>query len=249
MRLTPEIALVGSGSFGFDLTSPADAHLYLIDGGGDLALVDAGCGGSIGDTDLILRTIAADGYDPARISKLLLTHYHFDHIGGAAEVHDRLGVPVHASPLTARVLQSAEESTNLLSAVKDIGFVPDDYELRTCPATGDLVDGATVRIGRLTLTVFETPGHCDGHLSFLVEGGDRRALIQGDLVFYGGTILLQDIPDCSIQNYSESVRKLAAVEFDAFLPGHGPISLRNGKRHIDLAAAQFARLMVPKNWG
>jgi len=45
------------------------------------------------------------------------------------------------------------------------------------------------------------------------------------------------------------VRKLASLEFEAFLPGHGPISLRNGKRHIDAAAAQFAKLMVPRNWG
>jgi hydroxyacylglutathione hydrolase len=249
VKLTPEIALVGSGSFGFDLSSPADAHLYLIDGGDELVLVDAGCGGSIGDTGLILRNIAADGYDPARISKLLLTHYHFDHMGGAAEVQEALGVPVHASPLTARVLESPDELATLLSAVKDAGYVPDDYELRPCPATGDLVDGTTIRVGRLTVTVFETPGHCNGHLSFLVEGGDRRTLIQGDLVFFGGTIVLQNIPDCSIQLYGESVRKLAALDFDAFLPGHGPISLRNGKRHIDLAASQFAKLMVPKNWG
>jgi glyoxylase-like metal-dependent hydrolase (beta-lactamase superfamily II) len=249
VRLTPEVALAGSGSFGFDLSSPADAHLYLIDGGDELALIDAGCGGTIGDTDLILRNIAADGYDTGRITKLLITHYHFDHVGGAAEVHNALRIPVHASPLTARVLESADEAAISLPAVKALGYVPDDYRLRPCPATGDLIDGATVRIGRLTVTVFETPGHCDGHVSLLVEGGDRRSLIQGDVVFFGGTILLQNVPDCSIQRYGESVRNLAGIDFDAFFPGHGPISLRNGKRHIDLAAAQFANLMVPKNLG
>jgi hydroxyacylglutathione hydrolase len=249
VKLTPEIALVGSGSFGFDLTSPADAHLYLIDGGDDLVLVDAGCGGAIGDTGLILRTVAADGYDPARISRLLLTHYHFDHMGGAAEIQEALGIPVHASPLTAHVLATADEDAISLPAVRAVGFVPDDYHLRPCPARNDLVDGTTIQVGRLTLTVCETPGHAAGHVSFLVEGGDRRTLIQGDVVFFGGTILLQNIPDCSIQDYGDSVRKLAALDFDAFLPGHGPISLRNGKRHVNLAAAQFAKLMVPKNWG
>jgi glyoxylase-like metal-dependent hydrolase (beta-lactamase superfamily II) len=249
VKLTPEIALVGSGSFGFDLSSPADAHLYLIDGGDDLALVDAGCGGATGDTDLILRNIAADGYDTSRITRLLLTHYHLDHIGGAAEVHDRLGLAVHASPLTAQTLRTGDETAVCLSDLQSIGFMPADYRFRACRATGDLVDGTRVRVGRLTVTVFETPGHCNGHVSFLVDGGERRCLIQGDLVFFGGTISLQNIPDCSIQLYSESVRKLAEVDFDAFLPGHGPISLRNGKRHIDIAAAQFEKLMVPKNWG
>jgi glyoxylase-like metal-dependent hydrolase (beta-lactamase superfamily II) len=249
VKLTPDVALAGSGSFGFDLTSPADAHLYLIDGGDELALVDAGCGGTIGDTSRILRTIADDGYDPTKISKLLLTHYHFDHLGGAAEIHEALGVQVHASPLTASVLTAGDEEAISLPAVKAIGFVPEDYHLRACPATGDLVEGTSFAVGRLTVTVIETPGHCNGHVSFLVEGGERRYLIQGDVVFFGGTILLQNVPDCSIQNYSESVRKLAELDFDAFLPGHGPISLHNGKRQVELAAAQFAKLGVPRNWG
>ena len=249
MKLTSDVALVGSGSFGFDLSSPADAHLYLIDGGDELALVDAGCGGTIGDTGRILRTITEDGFDPARIGRLLLTHYHFDHMGGAAEIHEALGVPVHASPLTANVLEAGDEESISLPAVKAIGFVPADYHLRPCPATGDLVEGASFPVGRLTVTVFETPGHSNGHVSFLVEGGERRYLIQGDVVFFGGTILLQNVPDCSIQRYGESVRKLAELDFDAFLPGHGPIALRNGKRHVELAAAQFAKLGVPRNWG
>ena len=249
MKLTSEIALVGSGSFGFDLSSPADAHLYLIDGGDELALVDAGCGGTIGDTELILANVRNDGLDPGRISKLLLTHYHFDHLGGAAEMREALDVPIHASPLTARVLESGDEEAMSLPAVKAIGYVPEDYHLRPCEATGDLVEGATVRVGRLTVTVVDTPGHADGHVSFLVQGGERAYLIQGDVVFFGGTILLQNVPDCSIERYGESVRRLAGLEFEAFLPGHGPISLRNGKRHIDAAAAQFAKLMVPRNWG
>jgi hydroxyacylglutathione hydrolase len=246
VRLTPDVALVGSGSYGFDLSSPADAHLYLIDGGDDLALVDAGAGGTAGDTDHVLANVAADGFDPNRVGRLLLTHYHLNHIGGATEMRARLGLTVHASPLTARTLETGDEETVSLPALKAIGFMPPDYRLQPCPATGDLVEGATIRVGRLTVTVFETPGHCDGHVSLLVEGGERRCLIEGDLVFFGGTIALQNIPDCSIQRYGESVHKLAGVEFDAFLPGHGPISLRNGKRHIDAAAAQFAKLMVPR---
>jgi len=249
MKLTEDVYLVGGGDYGFNLTHRLDCHTYLIDGGDELALVDAGCGGAIGDTGLILRNIAADGYDTGRITRLLLTHYHLDHIGGAAEVHERLGLAVHASPLTAQTLRMGDETAVCLSDLQAIGFMPADYRFRACPATGDLVDGATVNVGRLTVTVFETPGHCNGHVSFLVEGGERRCLIQGDLVFFGGMISLQNIPDCSVQRYGESVRKLAGIDFDAFFPGHGPISLRNGKRHIDLAAAQFAKLMVPKNWG
>jgi hydroxyacylglutathione hydrolase len=247
MRLTPDVALVGSGLFGFDLSSPADAHIYLLDGGDELALIDAGSGGTIGDSGLILQNIAADGFDPGRISRLLLTHYHFDHMGAAAEMHERLGCAVHGSPLTARALEAGDEEAISLPAAKAAGYVPADYHLRACPAVPDLVEGAAFAVGRLRVTVVETPGHSDGHVSFLVEGGERRLLLQGDVVFHGGTIFLQNVPDCSIQNYGESVRKLAVLEFDAHLPGHLSISLRNGKRYIDAAAAQFAKLMVPRN--
>lgn len=102
-------------------------------------------------------------------------------------------------------------------------------------------------VGDLKVTPFDTPGHCHGHLSFLVEGGERRYLLGGDLVFYGGTIIAQNIHDCSIQEYGASTRKMADVPFDALLPGHFAISLKRGKRHIDAAAAAFDCLMIPPN--
>jgi hydroxyacylglutathione hydrolase len=247
VKLTPEIGLVGSGGFGFDLTSPSDCHVYLLDGGNEIALVDAGAGGNVGNSQLIHDTIVADGYDPARIKKLLLTHFHFDHAGGAAELHQRYGCEVFGSPLTARVIAAADEDRISLPGAKAAGYIPADYRLQACPVTPALVEGAVITVGKLTVAVIETPGHCDGHVSLLVSGGDRRALVQGDVVFAGGLIFLQNVPDCSIQNYAASVQKLAGLEFEAFLPGHLSISLRNGKKHIDAAAAQFAKLGVPKS--
>ena len=81
MKLTDDVYLVGGGDYGFNLTHRLDCHTYLIDGGGELALVDAGFGPG---TDEILDLIRADGYDPARIGKILVTHYHADHAGGSA---------------------------------------------------------------------------------------------------------------------------------------------------------------------
>lgn len=250
MKLTPDIALVGSGRAGFDLTSPLDCNVYLIDGGdGELALVDAGAGDGAGDTDTLLRSIAADGYDPARIGRLLLTHYHTDHAGGAADLHDRLGCAVHASPLTARTLETADEAQISLPEAKRAGYYPADFVFRACPTSASLAGGASFTVGRLTVTPVETPGHADGHVSLLVEGGERTYLIQGDVVFQGGTILLQNTHDCSVQKYAASVARLAALDFDAFLPGHLAFSLENGKRHIEAAHAVFRQLGVPRNLG
>jgi glyoxylase-like metal-dependent hydrolase (beta-lactamase superfamily II) len=247
MRLTRDICLVGGGDSGFGLSARLDCHVYVIDGGSEAAIVDAGMGGKYGATDQILLNIEESGVDLERISSLILTHYHADHAGGAADFRNRLGVEVLGSPLTVATLAIGDEEQISLPFAKQSGFYPSDYVFEPCPGRGTLTEDATFKVGELTVTAFETPGHSDGHVSLLVEGGDRRYLIGGDLVFYGGTIIAQNIHDCSIQNYSASTLKMAEVEFDAFLPGHLAISLTNGKRHIDQAAAQFRQLMIPKN--
>ncbi len=247
MRLTRDVALVGGGDSGFNISAPLDCHIYLLDGGDELALIDAGVGHQVGNTGQVLANIRDDGFDTGDISRLLLTHYHADHAGGAAEMHAALEVPVHGSPLTATALETGDEEAISLNFAKASGFYPEDYVFQACPATGELVDGVSFKVGRLTVTPFDTPGHCRGHVSLLVESEERRYLIGGDLVFWGGTIVAQNIPDCSIQEYSASTQKMEEIAFDALLPGHFAISLRDGKRHVDRAAAAFRKLMIPRN--
>jgi len=247
VRLTRDVLLVGGGNMGFNLSHALDCHVYVIDGGDELALVDTGIGGHHGQSETILENIKADGVDVDRISTLLLTHYHADHAGGSADFRRLLGLSVVGSPLAAKTLEAGDEETISLPFAKKAGFYPADYVYEACPCLPLLIEAKPFKVGRLTVTPFDTPGHCRGHVSLLVEGGDRRCLISGDLVFTGGTIIAQNIPDCSIQEYSDSVKKMAEVEFDAFLPGHFSISLKDGKRHIDSAARQFNQLLIPRN--
>jgi hydroxyacylglutathione hydrolase len=247
MRLTRDIALVGGGDTGFNISAPLDCHIYLIDGGDDLAIVDAGMGGKHGETETILSTIQENGFSVDRISRLILTHYHADHAGGSKDFKDRLGVEVIGSPLTAQTVSAGDEEVISLPFAKAAGFYPQDYVFEACPVMPSLKDGEGFSVGRLKITSYFTPGHSADHMSLLVEGGERTYLIAGDVIFYGGTIIAQNIPDCSIQDYGRSAKKLAELEFDALLPGHFQISLRNGKRHIDRAAEQFSKLMIPRN--
>ena len=246
MRLRDDLYLVGGGNAGFDLSAPLDCHVYLLDGGDELALVDAGLG-IAGGIEAILANVAGDGLDPRRIPRLLLTHYHADHAGGAAEFAGRLDLTVHGSPATAAAISTGDEEAISLPLARQSGFYPDSFQLRPCPVHGDLVEGTRVELGRLTVTAFETPGHCRGHLSFLLDGPRGTAFLGGDLLCHGGRVLMQNTHDCSIQDYAASIFKVEPLRFDAFLPGHGAISLRDGSRHVALAAAAFRRLGLPEN--
>jgi len=246
MKLTENIHVVGGGRMGYGISGPLDCHVYLIDGGSEVALVDPGLGMGQ-DFEMVLDNIRNDGVDLKRVRKLILTHYHADHVGAAHEAQRRLDLEVIASPLSGRVLREQDEVAIALDVAKAAGFYPADFFLQACPVHQQVVEGDVVKIGNLDLQVWETPGHCDGHLSFLFRGNDRTYLLGGDLVFHLGRVVLQNIHDCRIDAYNRSVQKVAALEFDALLPGHVQISLRNGKDHVDAAAKAFRQLGVPPN--
>jgi len=243
MQLTNHIHLVASGDSGFSLTHPLDCHVYLVDGGGEAALIDAGVGLC---TEEVLAGIRATALDPARIRWLLLTHGHADHAGGAAALREALpGMGVALAAEAARWLRTADEEAINLPFARRAGFYPADYHLRPCPVDRELREGDELAVGNLTLQVIETPGHCAGHLCFLMEEGERCVLFAGDHVFHGGRISIQDIPDCDLQAYARSMAKLAELEVDALLPGHLALSLHRGQRHVASAHRAFQGLALP----
>ena len=58
-------------------------------------------------------------------------------------------------------------------------------------------------------------------------------------MFWGGAIILQNVPDANLQLYAASMNMSVELEFDALLPGHHMISLRNGRRHVEAAAQRL----------
>jgi glyoxylase-like metal-dependent hydrolase (beta-lactamase superfamily II) len=248
MRLTPDVALVGGGTItGFGLSADFDAHVYLLDGGGgELALVDCGMGTELG-RERVLGRIRDAGCDPADVQRLLLTHYHTDHAGGAAAYREELELRVSIGADVQAALEGPDHEATQFGPAQRAGIFPADYAYRGCPVDEPLRDGDELAVGRLQVRYLATPGHCAGHGSYLVRGGERTYLLAGDAVFHGGKLFLQGIPDCDLQASLASVRRLSELEFDALLPGHGAIALQDGGAHVAAAMNAINALGVPPN--
>ena len=244
MRLTDHIYLVGGGSLGFGLSSDLDCHVYLVDGGREMALIDGGAGVTI---EPILERIRFDGLDLSRLRYLILTHAHADHAGAAALWRERFGVEVVASAPSAEYVRNGDEERISLAIAKRGGFYPAEYVFTACDVAHVLSEGDRFSVGDLELHAWETPGHCSGMLSLMVDDHGRNCLFSGDTVFHGGKLLMTNLWDCNLQDYVASIRKLAALDIDALLPGHLAIALNGGAKHIRKTQETLDRLALPPN--
>jgi hydroxyacylglutathione hydrolase len=243
MQLHDGIHLVGSGNMGYGLSDGYDCHVFLIDGGSELALIDVGAGMG---TERIIQNIVGSGFDPKDVRTVILTHCHGDHAGGAARLCAALDRPtVVGSPTTRDRLERGDEHAVGLDIAKAAGFYPADYVLEPHAVDVEAGSGDSIEVGKLTLEVIETPGHCDGHLSLLLESAGKRALFSGDAIFFGGNILLQNIPDCRLDAQIATLRHLRTLEIDALIPSHLSFSLEDGQRHIERANDALDRLLIP----
>jgi hydroxyacylglutathione hydrolase len=242
VKIADRIHIVASGRLGFGLTDDFDCHVYLVDGGSEYALIDAGGGR---DIDGIVDQITSDGLDPARVRQLLLTHGHADHAAGAAELRRRFGLRVLASPTVARYVREGDEHAVSLDVARQAGGYPPEFRFPPCPVDAELDDGAEINVGDLTLTVLNTPGHASGHVAYVLRQGDRVSVFCGDAVFFGGTILLQHTWDCSLQESISSVERLAALSVDGLFPGHLTFAVRHGRRQVERAMQSIASLLPP----
>lgn len=184
------------------------------------AVVDPG-----GDVDLILRAVAQS---EVTVEKILLTHGHIDHAGGAAELRDRLKVGIEG-PHT--------EDNFLLEALPKSG-AQYGYEARAVTPDRWLKEGDKVTVGALDFSVLECPGHTPGSVVFF---NDRnRFCFMGDVLFQG-SVGRTDFPYGDHAKLIAAIRdKLVPLGDDvAFLPGHGPASTIGEERRSNPFLAEL----------
>ena len=106
LKLTNSVYLVGSGSSGIGLTDALDCNVYYIDCGSECILIDAGAGYN---SSRLIAQINAVNPDHKPLSKLLLTHHHGDHAGGAFELSQYYHCLVHAPESEVPSIESGDE--------------------------------------------------------------------------------------------------------------------------------------------
>src|SRR5690606_23669033 len=144
-------------------------------------MIDAG-GGT--DGELILENIRRDGLDPSEIKALLLTHNHFDHSCGAAEIREKTGCKVYISNSTKGLLENGSAEEAGLDAAKRQGTYPPNFVYRNCTVDVGLNGGERIEAAGLEFEAIAVDGHSPDSICYLVEIGGKRNLFAGDVLFY-----------------------------------------------------------------
>ena len=248
MKIYKNIYMVASGHSGFSISNEYDCNVYLIDcghinGEHQCILIDAGMGIDIYSIE---ENIKDDGFSMKDIKKIILTHGHGDHCGGANALKELTGADVYAlSPACDFVKNSDIEKMSLQGAINS-GIFSADYQFIGCNVE-KLDDNEVIELGKVRLMVIRTEGHCDGHASYLMEIDGKRILFSGDSVFTQGKISIQAIWDCDLKKYIKTCRELDNLNIDILLPSHGAIALKDGDKHIKMAVDEINNLRIPKN--
>lgn len=246
MRIDEHVTLVGSGTNGFDLSHSYDSHIYLVQGSRRCVLIDAGAGVNI---EPVLRRVFQAGIDSDQVDKVILTHAHADHAGGARRLRDELHADVVCSSEVADIVRTGDEERAGLPVGKASGTYGPEYRMHPCPVDGELEDNEVINLGDCVLRVIRTPGHSVGHIAVLLERKRRADLFTGDALLFGGRIVLQNSWDCNLAEQIATLHKLAELEFNGFYPAHFSFSARDGRRHLMQALDRIERGGIPELLG
>ncbi len=200
-KIAQGIYMVGGG----DISNPEDASVFVIDCGDELCMIDCGAGRS---ARFIVGNIEETGLDPSRLSSLLLTHCHVDHIGALSFFREKYKLKVYSHNLDADAIESGDPKKTA-STWYGVKLPRTRVDFRLKEAEG-IID-----IGKRKINWLHTPGHTPGSVVFYIDDQGQRILFGQDI--HGP--FHRDF-DSDISMWRESMEKVIALESDILCEGH-----------------------------
>ncbi len=154
-----------------------------------------------GDSKFLMLEELKHGF---KINAVLLTHGHFDHIGGAYDFYKR-GTKIYMGEMELKFI--TDDSLNLSYMFSD--------EVSEFDAVG-VKEGDELKFDNILVKVIETPGHTEGSVSYIIE--DK--IFDGDVVFEGSFGRI-DFPTGNAKTLIKSCKKLFSYGGYTLYPGHG----------------------------
>ncbi|MEO5711372.1 MAG: MBL fold metallo-hydrolase [Nocardioidaceae bacterium] len=194
----------------------------LVDDDGSVTLVDTGLKKAPAK---IVAGLAAIGKHPRDVTRIVLTHVHPDHAGGAAEMSRQTGAPVlvhgddHGWARSGRISGANDRSTRMGRLIARTG----DAKVEAFEPGPALTDGELLPVAG-GLRVVHTPGHSPGHISLLLES--TGTLITGDALFnfrfLRGTRISPAFLCSDFAMTKQTAHRLGELEYDVAAFTHGP---------------------------
>lgn len=203
-------------------TGPQAPNVFLIRDGDEGALIDSGFGD---EASIKTRVEFLKEHAGLRLRYIVLTHHHFDHSSGAAQLRTATNAEVLLHPDELSFLRDWQGE-----APQDIEIPEEAKELREKVAkfreqaaeaepVQHINDGDELTVGSLTLRIVHTPGHTLG--SVCIYCSQEKALFTGDTALGLGTVAISPPPHGDMGLYLKSLDKLKGLDSAVMLPGHG----------------------------
>jgi glyoxylase-like metal-dependent hydrolase (beta-lactamase superfamily II) len=230
------------------------ANLYVISNGNKNALIDTGM-----STDT-MEFLKKNGIDVDGINEIMLTHLHFDHIGGAATLQKSLSVRVNMGKRDAEIISRMVTDPdgylkNEVSYLKYLGLPESEIDIaakvnpvketyREAAGIDEItpVDESSTLLGFPEISILDVPGHTPGSTALVVKNQN--------LVFTGDHVIERITPNISYYDddsdmlgmYLKSLLKLESTGIQTGYSGHGPEISNLAYRIDDLLSHHKLRL-------
>ena len=209
-------------------TGPQAPNVFLVHDGGEGALVDSGFGD---EKSVCVRLDFLKEHADVRVKYIILTHHHFDHSSGAAQLRTATGAQVLLHPTEVPFLRewnsdapqdleapagedATEEQRKMAEAIARFREQAAEAE----PVV-EMKEGDAFKVGSLEVRIVHTPGHTLGSVCIYMPA--EKALFTGDTAQGMGSVAVSPPPHGDMALYLQSLERLKTLGAAVMLPGHG----------------------------